>query len=324
MPTIPAHHGRTGPRRWSWLIAGAIFLGVATGLAALGLGRLGPRYTPPDERPRRIGRMVRLEGGTFRMGNDRSPRRAERPAHDVSVGPFWIDEHEVTSGQFAEFVEQTGYVSTAEGRGWSLVSDRRSGQPQQVARADWRRPGGPDTSLDPQPEMPVVHVSWYDARAYADWAGKQLPTEAQWEYAARGGLRDGDFPWGREELIGGRYQANFRQGGDAQPGQAPDGFDYLAPVMSYRPNGFGLHDLSGNVWEWCGNWYNDEYYEMGPRMDPTGPPEGQSRALRGGSWATLASDHAGCAVWSRWHRPPDYTSDQVGFRCVRAISKERY
>jgi sulfatase modifying factor 1 len=321
MPVSPANPGRSHPKRWSRLIGAAVFLGVAAGLAALVLARLGPRYTPPEDRPRRIGNMVRLEGGTFRMGNDRSPRRAERPAHDVSLGPFWIDQHEVTNRQFADFVGQTGYTTTAQRRGWSLVSDRQTGRQREVAGADWRHPGGPDTSLERQAELPVVHVSWYDARAYADWAGKQLPTEAQWEYAARAGLRDCDFPWGREELIGGRYQANYRQGGFAPPARAPDGFEHLAPVMSYRPNGFGLYDLSGNVWEWCGNWYNEEYYQTSPGTDTAGPSEGQTCALRGGSWATPAGEYPGYTVWSRWHRPPEYSSDQVGFRCVRPCQR---
>lgn len=324
MPASSESPGRNHPKPFSWLIGTAIFVAVAGGLAALVLAWFRPRYTPPDERPRRIGRMVRLDGGTFRMGNDLSTRRSERPAHEVSVGPFWIDEHEVTNRQFAAFVEQTRCATTAQRRGRSLVSDRQTGQQQEVAGADWRHPGGPDTSLAGQDELPVVHVSWYDARAYADWAGKQLPTEAQWEYAARAGLRDGDFPWGREELIGGRYQANYRQAPFSRADRPPDGFDCLAPVMSYRPNGFGLCDLSGNVWEWCGNWYSEDYCDFAPPTEPTGPSEGQTRALRGGSWSTPAGDHPAHTVWARWHRQPDYSSDQVGFRCVRVVEPDRY
>ena len=324
MPASPENPGRNRSRRLAWLIGAALFLAIAGGLAALVLARFRPGYTPPEERPRRIGRMVGLKGGTFRMGNDLSPRRSERPAHEVSVGPFWIDAHEVTNQQFGQFAKQTQYQTTAEGRGWSLVLDRQAGQWKKVAGADWRHPGGRDTSLVGQEELPVVHVSWYDARAYADWAGKQLPTEAQWEYAARAGLRDGDFPWGREELIGGRYQANYRQGGFPGPARPPDGFDGLAPVMSYRPSGYGAYDMSGNVWEWCGNWYSEEDYQISRRTDPTGPSEGTTRALRGGSWATPAGEHPAHAVWARWDRPPDYSSDQVGLRCVRPEGKDRY
>lgn len=310
--------------RWiAWTAGAGLFLVVVSGLAVLVLACFRPRYTPPEAEPRRIGRMLHLDGGTFRMGNDESPHADERPVHEVRVGPFWIDTHEVTNRQFDEFVKQTEYITTAEQRGWSLVLHRRTGRESKVAGADWRHPEGGHTSLSIRAEWPVVHVSWYDARAYADWAGKRLPTEAQWEYAARAGLRDNDFPWGCEELIGGRYQANYRQGGFPQSPRAPDGFEYLAPVMSFPPHGFGLYDLSGNVWEWCGNWYQQDDYRSGARVEPTGPAEGTTRVLRGGCWATGPDDHPGYKVWARWHRPPDHTSNQVGFRCVRTCGEDR-
>lgn len=303
------------------LAVGTLLLAVGV-TAAWGLGvlrRSGPPEEPPKA-PEPIGRMVPIEGGTFRMGNDLSPHADQRPAHDVRVGPFRMDEHEVTNRQFAQFVEQTGYRTTAEQRGWSYVPARRGLEWGRCPGADWRHPGGPHTSIHGRHHYPVVHVSWHDAVAYAAWCGKRLPTEAQWEYAARSGLRDADYPWGREERIGGEYQANYRQ-----PGLAPDadGHDGPAPVRSYPPSPFGLYDISGNVWEWCGDWYAEDFYAASPRRDPTGPEQGRCRVLRGGSWLSPESYSFTHHVSYRGKALPEQTYANVGFRCVRPLRSSR-
>ena len=270
----------------------------------------------PAPTSQRIGRMVYLEGGTFRIGNDFSADADARPAHDVSVDPFHIDEHEVTNRQFARFVDGTGYRTTAEQRGWSLVFDHREQQWVERRGADWRHPWGPNTSLDGRDDYPVVHVSWYDAVAYARWSGKQLPTEAQWEFAARSGLRDADYPWGRNELIDGRYQANYYQHGKDP---AADGFERLAPVKSYPASRFGLYDVSGNVCEWCADGYDADYYRSSPLRNPAGVPQREFRVHRGGSYLSPEDRRFDHHVHARACRRPEETTSHVGFRCVRPV-----
>lgn len=299
------------------LAFGVALLAVAVS-AAWALGVFRHDQTPSDPEPRPLpplGRMVYVAGGTFRMGNDLAYESDQRPAHDVTVSSFWMDEHEVTNRQFAEFVAQTGCVTTAQQRGWSHVFDPVRSAWVECRGADWRHPGGPETFIDGRDDYPVVHVSWYDAQAYARWAGRRLPTEAEWEYAARSGLRDADYPWGREELIDGRYQANYRQHGEL-PGA--DGFRQLAPVRSFPASRYGLYDVSGNVWEWCHDWYAEDYYRDGPGEDPPGPAEGEFRVQRGGSWLSPEDFRLGHHVSTRGKRRPEETHQHVGFRCVRS------
>ncbi len=302
---------------------------LAAAVAVAGTAWRGARRDRPgvdyraaaEELDRRIiGRMVELPGGTFRMGDDRSAEPDARPAHDVRLGPFRIDEHEVTNGQFAAFADATGHVTTAEQRGWSLVWDEPSGRRVKMPGADWRRPGGPDTRIDGRQRHPVVHVSWYDAVAYCRWANKRLPTEAEWEYAARSGLRDADFPWGNEEVVAGRYQANHRQHG--LPIDA-DGFARRAPVKSFPPSAFGLYDMTGNVAEWCSDWYAADDYAGSPSENPTGPPQGAERVVRGGSWLSPEQYRADHHVAARSYYPPETTADHIGFRAVRALADRR-
>ena len=303
------------------LAACTLLFAVAVSAAwALGIFRRDP--TPADPQPPLppIGRMVYIAGGTFRMGSDLAADPDERPAREVTVSSFWMDEHEVTNRQFARFVARTGCITTAEQRGWSYVFDPGREEWVKCRGADWRHPGGPDTTINHRDDYPVVHVSWYDAEAYARWAGKRLPTEAEWEYAARSGLRDADYPWGREELIGGRYQANYRQHG--QPPDA-DGYRRLAPVRSFAASRFGLYDLSGNVWEWCHDFYGEGYYRDGPRHDPPGPAEGQFRVQRGGSWLSPEDFRTGHHVSTRGKRHPEETHQHVGFRCARSRQTDR-
>ena len=278
-------------------------------------------HAAAEELDRRIvGRMVELSGGTFRMGDDLSAEPDARPARSVRLGRFRIDEHEVTNGQFDAFVRATGHVTTAEQRGWSLVWNEETGQWTQTEGADWRHPGGPYTGVEGRDRYPVVHVSWFDAAAYCRWANKRLPTEAEWEYAARSGLRDCNFPWGNKELVDERFQANHRQHGrkiDA------DGFARLAPVKSYQPSAFRLHDMSGNVAEWCSDWYAADYYAAGSGENPTGPPRGTERVVRGGSWLSPEAYRADHYVATRSKYSPDTTSDHVGFRAVRGMGSHR-
>ncbi|MBN2474384.1 MAG: formylglycine-generating enzyme family protein [Pirellulales bacterium] len=294
-------------------VAGALLVAAGVSAAwALGIFRRdGPADDSPPA-PRPIGRMVRLAGGTFRMGNRLYADR--QPVHEVCLRPFAMDEHEVTNGQFARFVAETGCITTAEQRGWSNVYDQKQKRWLKCEGADWRHPAGPHTSTDGRENYPVVHVSWYDAEAYAKWAGKQLPTEAQWEYGARAGLRDADYPWGREELIDGRYQANYWQHDDKP---AADGYAWLAPVRSYPPNRFGLYDVAGNVWEWCADWYGEDYYRDSRRENPPGPEKGQLKVQRGGSWLSPENFRLGHHVSARGKRLPEETSQHIGFRCVK-------
>ncbi len=258
--------------------------------------------------------MASLSGGKFRMGSDQSARAAERPAHDVVLDSFQIDEHAVTNRQFAEFVAATKYVTTAEQRGWSMTFDPERREWKKTRGADWRRPAGPDTSIDAKENYPVVHVSWYDAKAYADWAKLRLPTEAEWEFAARGGLRDADYPWGNEETPGGKYMANYSQL-DQQPGA--DGFATLAPGESFPANQFGLFDMTGNVWQWCDDFFAEDYYAASPRENPHGPKHGESRVIRGGSWTCPEKFFVGYTVYARASRDPNYSAQNLGFRCAK-------
>ncbi|MBN2024121.1 MAG: formylglycine-generating enzyme family protein [Pirellulales bacterium] len=302
-----------------WLLPLAILL-VAAGTAALGW-RLVP--SAPAARasiggPNERDGMVLVPGGTFRMGNDFSDRPDQRPAHDVALDPFWMDAREVTNRQFARFVEATGHVTAAERRGWSEVFDPRRRGWARCAGATWRHPGGPDTTLDNRDDYPVVHVSWHDATAYAQWAGKRLPTEAEWERAARAGLRDADYPWGPDERPDGRYEANYFQGWYPDEDLAVDGFDGLAPVGSYLPNRFGLFDVSGNVAEWCADRHAAEYYAVSPPWNPAGPDEGPARVCRGGSWLSAENAGADHKVSARGHHAPETSRQDLGFRCARS------
>ncbi len=264
--------------------------------------------------------MVFIPGGTFMMGNDNSSFPADRPAHEVRIASFYMDIHEVTNAQFREFVEASGYRTDAERQGWSIVFDSRAGQYEAVNGANWRAPEGPSTNLTGRDRLPVVHVSWHDAVAYARWAGKRLPTEAEWEYAARGGLRSMNFPWGPERLVEGRYQANTWQGDFPKQDQGRDGFRTLAPVRSFPANRYGLHDMSGNVWEWCSDWYEENLYAS--RADrvtsnPAGPADGYLKVQRGGSYLSADSNAPSYTVYGRMASDPTSTFPHLGFRCVR-------
>lgn len=263
--------------------------------------------------------MVLLAGGSFVMGTDHG-LAAEAPAHTVVVGAFWIDTREVTVAEFARFVRATGYRTDAERFGWSGVFDRSNRAWRRVDGASWRRPDAAPGA--PRPDEPVTQVSWNDAAAYLRWAGKRLPTEAEFEYAARGG-RHTEYPWGDERDPSGRFAANYWQGVFPERDKGGDGFAGRAPAGSFPPNGYGLLDMVGNVWEWCGDWFDPEAYKRPPARDPRGPASGTERVIRGGSWLCAENYCRGYRVAARNKTPPDTALNNLGFRGVRDAGSKR-
>lgn len=270
---------------------------------------------PANRRPTSISDdMVLIKGGSFTMGaSDGLP--AESPVHRVTVKSFWIDRHEVTVAQFGEFVKAIGYQTEAEKAGWSGVFNSTASRWQKIDGADWQHPEGPSSSA-PLDE-PVTHVSWNDAVAYASWARKQLPTEAEFEYTARGGLAEKKYAWGDELNPSGEYRANYWQGVFPTRNLGEDGFFGRAPVGSFPPNGYGLYDMTGNVWEWCADWFDENFYAASPSVDPRGPADGEDRIIRGGSWLCSENYCTGYRVAARNHTSPDTGLNNLGFRCVR-------
>lgn len=265
--------------------------------------------------------MIRLPGGTFRMGTDDPdgfPDDHEGPARAVTVEPFAVDPYAVTNARFAEFVEATGYRTDAEQFGWSYVFAKFvagplrkiSPRPEQtpwwcgVSGAYWRAPEGPGSDLDGRWDHPVVHVSWRDTAEFCAWAGHRLPTEAEWEYAARGGLEGARYPWGDELTPGGEHRCNIWQGRFPVRNTGEDGYAGTAPVDAFQPNGFGLYNVSGNVWEWCAD-----------RFDA----EGDARSMRGGSYLCHESYCNRYRVAARSSNTPDSSSGNVGFRTVADV-----
>jgi formylglycine-generating enzyme len=280
--------------------------------------------------------MVRLEGGEFLMGTeDREgfPADGEGPVRAVTLKPFWIGSVAVSNERFAAFVDATGHVTEAERYGWSFVfggllpddfePTRGAAQApwwRQVFGANGRHPEGPHSSLDEnRMNHPVVHVSWKDAASYCAWAGMRLPTEAEWEYAARGGLEQKRYAWGDELKPLGEWRCNIWQGVFPSHNTLEDGYLGTAPVDAFVPNGFGLHNVSGNVWEWCSDWFHTAFHESGPRTDPTGPPFGQAKVMRGGSYLCHDSYCNRYRVAARSSNTLDSSTGNMGFRCVKEV-----
>ncbi|WUW19206.1 formylglycine-generating enzyme family protein [Streptomyces sp. NBC_01465] len=278
--------------------------------------------------------MVRLPGGPFLMGTDADdgyPADGEGPVREVELDPFWIDTTTVTNAAFAAFTAATGWVTLAERFGTSfvfegLLPDRLRTAPavpgtpwwRDVPGADWRHPEGPGTGIDDRMNHPVVHVTWRDARAYAKWAGKRLPTEAQWEYAARGGLVQARYPWGDEREPAGVHRMNVWQGDFPTRKAAADGHLGTAPADAYEPNGHGLFNTCGNVWEWCADWFHPTWHRTGPRTNPTGPRRTGRKSMRGGSYLCHDSYCFRYRVAARSSNTPDSSAGNIGFRCVTA------
>jgi formylglycine-generating enzyme len=308
--------------------------------------------------------MVWIPGGQFTMGTDSAlgwPE--EKPPHAVRVDGFWMDATDVTNAQFAKFVAATGYKTTAERAPTAeeILKQMPPGTPppdpkslvpgalvfvptagpvplddvsqwwKWVAGADWRHPEGPDSNLTGREDHPVVQVSWDDAVAYARWAGKRLPTEAEWEFASRGGLENKDYVWGDEAPDDAHPLANMWQGAFPYRNTKADGYERTSPVKAFPPNGYGLYDMAGNVWQWCADWYDPDFYHrqtaQGVAVNPTGPqrssipnePFRTERVQRGGSF--LCSDDY---CWryrpsARQGSTPDTGMSHVGFRCIMSL-----
>ncbi len=264
------------------------------------------------------------------MGTDEPyafPSDGEGPAREVVVGAFRIARGPVTNVQFAAFVEATGYRTEAERYGWSFVfhlllpdefpeTRAVASAPwwRQVYGADWAHPEGPHSDVGDRPDHPVVHVGWSDAVAYCTWAGVRLPTEAEWEKAARGGLVQARFTWGNELHPDGRTMCNIFEGTFPTENTADDGYVGTSPVGAFPPNGFGLHDVAGNVWEWCADWFDPEVHRHGSHVDPVGPPSGQARVMRGGSYLCHDSYCYRYRVSARSSNTPDSSTGNLGFR----------
>jgi formylglycine-generating enzyme required for sulfatase activity len=298
--------------------------------------------------------MVWIPGGEFWMGSDDPNMVDARPVHRVSVRGLWMDATEVTNDQFLRFVEATGYVTIAER---PLHPEDFPGVPRDrlaagsilftpperpvslddpyqwwrfVPGTSFRHPEGPGSDLSHRGNYPVVHVAYYDALAYANWAGKRLPTEAEWEHAARGGLDRKRFVWGDTMRPRGAFLANTYQGEFPLRDTGEDGHAGIAPVASYPPNGYGLYDTSGNVWEWVSDWYRPDYYGTlaaagGVARDPRGPPDSidpmepgvAKRVQKGGSFLCTDRYCARYVPGARGKEAPDSAANHVGFRCVK-------
>lgn len=279
--------------------------------------------------------MVLLEGGSFLMGSedpDAFTADGEGPVRKVELDPFYLDRAPVTNEEFAEFIRMAGYKTEAERFGWSFVFEghlRDRGTLAQrvpglqwwckIDGADWRHPEGPDSSIDHRENTPVVHVSWNDAIAYAQWAGKRLPTETEWEFAARGGLEQKHYPWGNELTPDGYHLCNIWQGEFPDFDSAEDGYSAPAPVDAFPPNGFGFQVITGNVWEWCSDWFSPDFHLLATHKNPVGPRNGQVKSMRGGSYLCHASYCNRYRVAARTANTPDSATTNIGFRCARDL-----
>ncbi|MBM3838073.1 MAG: formylglycine-generating enzyme family protein [Verrucomicrobia bacterium] len=291
--------------------------------------------------------MAWIPGGTFWMGSE-DGLPDEKPVHQVSVDGFWMDKTEVTNEQFEEFVKATGYITLAERKPdpkdfpgapvENLVPGSVTFSPppgdvplenhyawwKYSPGANWRHPEGPGSNINGREKHPVVHVCWEDAMAFAKWAGKRLPTEAEWECAARGGLDRQPYVWGKVQVPSGKWHANIWQGRFPNENTLADGFRGAAQVASFPPNGFGLYDIAGNVWEWCLDWYRPDYYSNSAAKNPQGPSDSfdpnepglPKKVMRGGSFLCSDLYCTGYRPSARMKSSPDTGLSHTGFRCV--------
>lgn len=281
--------------------------------------------------------MIELPGGEFLMGTDYAeafPLDGEGPVRAVTVNPFLIDRFPVTNDRFAEFFRATSYKTEAERFGWSfvfwshiskarfsqLVEDTVAATPWwcKVPGACWHSPEGPGSDTRKRGNHPAVHISWNDAEAFCRWSGNRLPTEAEWEFAARGGLVQKLYPWGDKLRPNGEHRCNIWQGTFPELDTADDGYAGTSPVDAFPPNGFGIYSITGNAWEWCHDWFDTEFHKTGPRVDPQGPPVGTSRVMKGGSFLCHKSYCNRYRVAARSSNTPDSSTSNLGFRCVRS------
>ncbi len=341
-PANPAHRARLYIKA-----SGIFFLCLTVGLFFWSQNKHSSSKVPA--------RMVWIPGGTFNMGSSIATdvkHKEEGPAHTVTIRGFWMDETEVTNAQFQKFINATGYVTDAEKdlsakdfpnapaeflKGGSLIFQHTKGvDPYQCGTsgdlpwwkftpgATWRQPEGPQSNINDRMDHPVICLTWKDVHAYTEWAGKRLPTEAEWEFAARGGLKDKPYVWGDEENPNGKYMANYWQGNFPDVDTGKDGFTQVAPVKSFPANGYGLYDMSGNVWEMCEDWYHPDFYKVSSSDNPRGPALGYDpektgfgeHVIRGGSWLC---DEGYCFRYrpsARQGLDTLTSTNHVGFRCV--------
>lgn len=283
--------------------------------------------------------MVLLSGGKFLMGNEDDEAweaDGEGPVREVVLRPFYIAATAVTNAQYAAFVQATGYRTEAERFGWSYVHKsqlaahllRKMGEARSVAGlqwwfavegASWRKPEGPGSNILKRQEHPVIHVSWNDAMAFARWAGLRLPTEAEWEFAARGGLVQKKYPWGDELTPEGKHRCNIWQGKFPELDTGEDGYKGTAPARSFKANGYGLYNVSGNVWEWCGDWFSLTWHRTDSGENPVGPEQGTHKVMKGGSYLCHKSYCNRYRVGARTANTPDTSTGNCGFRCARDV-----
>jgi formylglycine-generating enzyme required for sulfatase activity len=332
--------------------------------AILAAALAGMTFSVSADDPKKPAGMVWIPGGEFAMGSEdptscvcggKDPMPDARPIHRVAVDGFWMDATEVTNEQWEKFAKATGYRTIAEiaptkeefptAPPENLVAGSTvfTPTPKPVALnnmfqwwryqtgADWRHPEGPESSIKGREKYPVVHIAYPDAEAYAKWAGKRLPTEAEWEFAARGGLAGQTYAWGDDLKPGGKWMANIYEGKFPVKDTGEDGFVGIAPVAQFPPNGYGLYDVAGNVWEWCSDWYRPDYYKQladagGVARNPQGPatsldpaePTDKKRVHRGGSFLCTDQFCTRYMVGTRGKGEVTTAANHLGFRCVLA------
>ncbi len=292
--------------------------------------------------------MVLIPAATFEMGGDNSQARLDEfPKHKVEVAAFWMDETEVTNAQFKMFVDATNYITTAE-KDFEYVDEKGNKIKQKagalvfhslnknenanpntwwqfIEGANWKHPQGPTSSIDGKDDFPVVQISWEDAMAYCKWSGKRLPTEAEWELAARGGFKKMLYAWGNQAVDEGKPKCNSWEGDFPYYNSLQDGYNKAAPVKSFAPNQYGLYDMAGNVWEWCSDWYAENYYakcvenHIFKNPENTIPNEFKEKVIRGGSFLCHNSYCSGFRVAARMKTTFDTGLEHTGFRCVKDI-----
>lgn len=298
-------------------------------------GRALPFELPGTVAKGRTTGSVLIPGGQFQMGSDADegePADGESPSRGVTLDSFLIDRTAISNGEFARFVSLTGYVSVAEEIGASFVfagllpddfppTRGVADAPwwREVPNACWYRPEGGTSRIESRIDHPVVHVCWQDAQAYCEWAGKRLPTEAEWEYAARGGLVGKRFAWGDELVPDGEHHCNIWQGQFPRQNTRDDGHYGTAPVTAFAPNGLGLFNTCGNVWEWCADWFGNTFDEA-PLDQPRGPVNGTRRVIRGGSFLCHESYCNRYRVSARSSNDPMATASHTGFRCAADLT----
>ena len=287
------------------------------------------------KRDQPVNEMVLVPSGVFTMGDNKQilAQDGEGPARRVTVTGFYMDQYEVSNAEYAAFTDETDYVTETEGFGNSFVvefflsHEVASGITQAVANAPWwlpvegawwRHPEGPDSTIGDRMDHPVVHVSWKDAATYCKWLGKRLPTEAEWEYAARGGLEGRLYPWGNNDNPRGEHWMNIWQGSFPTNNTLEDGYAGTGPVNTYPPNKYGLYNMAGNVWEWVSDWWSVRHSDT-PLKDPQGPPTGTEKVKKGGSFMCHKEYCYRYRCASRSQNTPDSSASNLGFRCAKSL-----